>query len=79
MDSDELKALQAPLKERYRDQPEAAVVTLGAEGRMGDDLSCSVQTGRALVAAGHHPATGGDGSLACAGDMLLQGSPPALV
>ena len=72
MNSDELKAMQAPIKERYRVQPEAAAVTLSAEGRLGEGLSCSVQTGRALVAAGLHPATGGDGSYACSGDMLLQ-------
>jgi uncharacterized OsmC-like protein len=72
MNSDELKAMQAPVKERYREQPDSAVVTLKAEGRLGDDLSCSVQTGRALVEAGLHPATGGDGTLACSGDMLLQ-------
>jgi uncharacterized OsmC-like protein len=72
MNSDELKAMQAPIKDRYREQPEAAIVTLSAEGHLGDDLSCSVQTGRALVAAGLHPATGGDGSYACSGDMLLQ-------
>jgi len=72
MNSDELKAMQAPIKERYREQPEAAFVTLTAEGRLGEDLSCSVQTGRALTAAGLHPATGGDGVLACSGDMLLQ-------
>jgi len=72
MNSDELKAMQAPIKDRYREEPEAAVVTLSAEGLLGDDLSCSVQTGQALVAAGLHPATGGDGSYACSGDMLLQ-------
>jgi uncharacterized OsmC-like protein len=73
MDADELRTLQGPLKERYRTEPEAARVTLRAEGRLdGEDLSCSVQTGQALVAAGLHPATGGDGSLACSGDMLLQ-------
>ena len=72
MNSQELKSMQAPIKERYRNQPEAAVVTLQAEGRLGDDLSCSVQTGRALVEAGLHPATGGDGLHACSGDMLLQ-------
>ena len=72
MNTDELKALQAPLKDRYREQPETALVTLSAEGQLGEDLSCSVQTGRALVAAGLHPATGGDGSFACSGDMLLQ-------
>jgi len=72
MNSDELKAMQAPIKDLYRETPGAAVVTLRAEGRLGEDLSCSVQTGQALVAAGLHPATGGDGSHACSGDMLLQ-------
>ena len=72
MNGDQLKALQAPIKDRYRSEPEAAVVTLRAEGRLGEDLSCSVQTGQALVSAGLHPATGGDGSFACSGDMLLQ-------
>jgi uncharacterized OsmC-like protein len=73
MDADELRSLQGPLKERYQAEPDAARVTLRAEGRLdGEDLSCSVQTGQALVAAGLHPATGGDGTLACSGDMLLQ-------
>jgi uncharacterized OsmC-like protein len=73
MDTDELRSLQAPLKERYRAEPEAALVTLRAEGRLdGDDVACSVATGRALVEAGLHPATGGDGTLTCSGDMLLQ-------
>src|SRR5919206_5147554 len=73
MDRAALRSLQAPLKERYRAEPEAAVITLRAEGRLGDEeLSCSVETGRALVEAGLHPATGGDGTLACSGDMLLQ-------
>lgn len=72
MNRDELKAAQAPIKDRYREHPEAAVVTLRAEGLLGEDLSCSVRTGHALVAAGLHPATGGDGSFACSGDMLLQ-------
>jgi uncharacterized OsmC-like protein len=73
MDSDELRARQAPLKDRYRDEPEAARLTLRAEGRLGDEaLTCSVDTGRALVEAGLHPATGGDGLSACSGDMLLQ-------
>jgi uncharacterized OsmC-like protein len=71
MDRDELRALQAPLKERYRDEPEAATVTLAATGTLGDGVSCSVQTGRALAEAGLHPASGGDGSLLCSGDMLL--------
>ena len=74
MDADTLRAVQAPLKERYRAEPGAAVVTLSATGALDDPdgLSCSVQTGRALVKAGLHPATGGDGMLACSGDMLLQ-------
>jgi uncharacterized OsmC-like protein len=72
MNSDELKAMQAPIKEGYLDLPETALVTLSAEGRLGEDLSCSVQTGRAIVEAGLHPATGGDGLHACSGDMLLQ-------
>ena len=72
MERDELRALQAPLKERYREEPEAAVVTLSATGSLGDGVSCSVQTGRALAEAGLHPASGGDGSLLCSGDMLLE-------
>jgi uncharacterized OsmC-like protein len=69
----ELKALQAPLKERYRDEPRAALVTLRATGTLDETaVSCSVETGRALVEAGLHPATGGSGTLACSGDMLLQ-------
>ena len=70
--SEELRALQAPLKHRYRDDPETAFVTLEAHGDLDAGISCSVQTGRALVEAGLHPGTGGDGSLACSGDMLLQ-------
>jgi uncharacterized OsmC-like protein len=72
MQRDELRALQAPLKERYRDEPEAAHITLRADGTLGEGVSCSVQTGRALAEAGLHPATGGDGSLLCSGDMLLE-------
>ena len=72
MNSQELKALQAPLKERYRNDPDAAVVTLRAEGRLGEGLACRVDTGRALVEAGLHPATGGSGMQACSGDMLLE-------
>ena len=73
MDANELRAAQAPLKDRYRDQPAAATITLHASGELGsEDVSCSVDTGRAMVEAGLHPATGGDGSLACSGDMLLQ-------
>lgn len=72
MNRDELRALQAPIKQRYRDDPAAARVILKAEGRLGENLSCRVETGRALVEAGLHPATGGSGMQACSGDMLLQ-------
>jgi uncharacterized OsmC-like protein len=72
MDGDQLRALQAPLKERYREQPESAMVTLSATGELGEGVSCSVGSGRALAEAGLHPATGGDGSLLCSGDMLLE-------
>jgi uncharacterized OsmC-like protein len=72
MDQAALKALQAPLKERYRDEPGTAVITLHAEGALGEGVSCSVQTAKALVEAGLHPATGGDGLHACSGDMLLE-------
>jgi uncharacterized OsmC-like protein len=72
MNRDELRALQAPFKQRYRDEPGAAVVTLRAEGSLGEGVSCGVETGRALVEAGLHPATGGTGAQACSGDMLLQ-------
>jgi uncharacterized OsmC-like protein len=72
MDRDALRALQAPLKDRYRDTPEDALITLEASGRLGEGISCAVQTGRALADAGLHPATGGDGSLLCSGDMLLE-------
>ena len=73
MKASELRELQAPLKERYRAVPEAALVTLRAQGRLGvEGLTCKVETGRALVEAGLHPATGGDGVSACSGDMLLE-------
>ena len=73
MDRDRLRALQAPLKQRYREEPAAALVTLRASGELDStEIACSVDTGRALVAAGLHPATGGDGAFACSGDMLLQ-------
>jgi uncharacterized OsmC-like protein len=72
MKTDELRALQAPLKERYTDQPDAAVVTLSASGGLGEGITCSVQTGRAIAEAGLHPATGGDGTQLCSGDMLLE-------
>jgi uncharacterized OsmC-like protein len=72
MNRDELRALQAPLKDQYRERPEAALVTLRATGTLGDEVTCSVETGRALVEAGLHPATGGTGMSVCSGDMLLQ-------
>ena len=72
MDATTLKTLQAPLKQKYRDQPAAAVVTLRAVGNLGAGVTCSVATGKALVHAGLHPATGGNGMSACSGDMLLQ-------
>ncbi len=73
MDSDTLKSMQAPLKQRYRETPESAVVILRAEGALdGNGIVCRVETGRALVEAGLHPATGGNGMQACSGDMLLQ-------
>jgi uncharacterized OsmC-like protein len=72
MNSQELKALQAPIKERYKTDPDAAVVTLRAEGSLGEGIACRVDTGRALVEAGLHPATGGSGMQACSGDMLLE-------
>ena len=73
MDADALRALQAPLKQQYRDEPGAAVLTLTAEGDIDDaGIACKVETGRALVEAGLHPATGGSGLEACSGDMLLE-------
>jgi len=72
MDAEGLKVLQAPIKARYRDDPDAAVVTLRAEGDIGEGLSCSVATSRAMIEAGLHPATGGTGMQACSGDMLLE-------
>ena len=72
MRSDELRSLQAPLKEKYRSSPETAMITLRAEGRLGEGVSCSVSTGKALVEAGLHSAAGGSGLQACSGDMLLQ-------
>lgn len=72
MDAQALKILQAPIKDRYRNEPDAAVVTLKAEGTIGEGLTCSVATSRALVEAGLHPATGGTGMHACSGDMLLE-------
>ncbi|MDQ1478394.1 MAG: hypothetical protein QOE62_3623 [Actinomycetota bacterium] len=72
MERDDLRAVQDPLKERYRDDPSGARITLSAEGTLGEGISCSVATGRALADAGLHPATGGDGTLLCSGDMLLE-------
>lgn len=72
MKTEELRALQAPLKQRYKEEPQAALVTLRAQGRVGERVTCRVETGRALVVAGLHPATGGDGFAACSGDMLLE-------
>ena len=72
MDSVELKSLQAPIKQKYIDNPETAVITLKANGRIGEGITCKVETGSALVRAGLHPATGGDGLSLCSGDMLLE-------
>jgi len=72
MDSNALKGLQAPIKAKYRDDPGSAIITLKAEGTIGEGVSCSVNTGRAIVEAGLHPATGGSGMQACSGDMLLE-------
>ncbi len=72
MERDELRSIQAPLKERYEEEPEAAVVTLKASGSLGEGVSCSVDTGRVLAEAGLHPASGGDGTQLCSGDMLLE-------
>ena len=72
MNAEDLKALQAPIKDRYRKEPQAAVITLRAQGRIGEGIACRVDTGRALVEAGLHPATGGSGLQACSGDMLLE-------
>ncbi len=72
MNADEIRALQAPLKERYREKPESARVTLRAEGIVGAGVTCKVTTGKGFVEAGLHPATGGDGLEACSGDMLLE-------
>jgi uncharacterized OsmC-like protein len=71
MERDELRSIQVPLKERYEEEPEAAVVTLSATGTLGEGISCSLDTGRAIAEAGLHP-SGGDGTLLCSGDMLLE-------
>ena len=70
--TEELRSLQAPLKDRYKTQPGAALITLKAQGQLGEGVTCSVQTGKALATAGLHPATGGNGLSACSGDMLLE-------
>ena len=72
MNADDLRALQSPLKDRYRQSPAAAMITLHARGRIGENVTCKIETGKALVAAGLHPATGGSGMSACSGDMLLE-------
>jgi uncharacterized OsmC-like protein len=72
MDTEQLRSIQAPLKDKYRADPAAACVTLTAQGRLGEGITCKVATGKALVEAGLHPATGGDGLAACSGDMLLE-------
>lgn len=72
MEREQLQAIQTPLKERYREDPDAAVITLSAQGELGEGVSCSVDTGRAIAEAGLHPASGGDGTQLCSGDMLLE-------
>jgi len=72
MDAEQLKTIQAPLKQKYREQPQAAQVTLKAQGRIGEGITCKIETGRALAEAGLHPVTGGDGLSLCSGDMLLE-------
>jgi uncharacterized OsmC-like protein len=72
MKADELRSIQTPLKERYREDPEAALITLRAQGSIGEGITCKVETGKALVDAGLHPATGGSGLMSCSGDMLLE-------
>src|ERR1700689_1613871 len=72
MNATELKNLQAPLKDQYREQPDSTIITLKAEGKVGEGISCKVETGKAIIEAGLHPATGGTGMLACSGDLLLE-------
>ena len=72
MNTADLRAVQAPLKERYRENPASALITLRAQGHLGEGVSCKIETGKALVVAGLHPATGGSGQAACSGDMLLE-------
>jgi len=72
MKTEELRAIQAPLKNKYREDPKAAMITLRAAGKIGEGISCKIETGRAIAEAGLHPATGGNGMLACSGDLLLE-------
>lgn len=72
MNAEDLRSIQAPLKERYRETPEAALITLRAQGSLGEGVRCKIETGKGLVTAGLHPATGGNGLSACSGDMLLE-------
>jgi uncharacterized OsmC-like protein len=72
MNAEQLRSLQAPIKAKYKDNPAAALITLRAQGRLGEGIACRVETGKALVEAGLHPATGGSGTQACSGDMLLE-------
>lgn len=72
MESQELKELQAPLKQKYKDQPQSAMITLNARAKIGEGISCKIETGKALIEAGLHPATGGDGLSVCSGDLLLE-------
>jgi uncharacterized OsmC-like protein len=72
MDKDELKGIQAPLKQKYKEEPGAALITLRAQGRIGEGVTCKIETGKALAEAGLHPATGGNGMSVCSGDMLLE-------
>lgn len=72
MNAEELKQVQAPLKEKYRNSPESGIITLKAEGKIGEGISCKIETGKAIVEAGLHPATGGNGMQVCSGDMLLE-------
>jgi len=72
MNAQEIRNIQAPIKEKYREQPDAALITLKAQGKIGEGITCKIDTGRALVEAGLHPATGGDGMFACSGDLLLE-------
>ena len=72
MESQELKELQAPLKQKYKDQPQSAMITLNARAKIGEGITCKIETGKALIEAGLHPATGGDGLSVCSGDLLLE-------